>query len=57
LNGDKFADLERIRLEILKRKIEDGIAEFKENKGLQWTSVRLENPLLETLLNLIEKEI
>lgn len=52
-----FADLEKVRLDILKRKIQDGINTFKENSGQQWTQIRLEKPLLETLLNLIEKEL
>lgn len=53
---DTFADLERVRLDILKRKLQDGIDEIKSNQGQQWTQIRFEKPLLETLLKLVEKE-
>lgn len=56
LGNEAFADLEKIRLNILKDKIQNGIDEFKSNQGQQWTQIRFEKPLLETLLNLIEKE-
>lgn len=54
--NESFTDLEKIRLKIVKEKIQNGIDEFKLNTGQQWTELRLEKPLLETLLNLIEKE-
>lgn len=57
MERDAFADLEKVRLEILKRKVQDGINEINSNKGQQWTQLRLEKPLLMTLLNLIEKEV
>jgi hypothetical protein len=57
LENDKFVDLEKVRKEILKRKIQCGIDEIKSNRGQQWTQIRFEKPLLETLLNLIEKEV
>jgi hypothetical protein len=55
LENDKFADLEKVRLHILERKIQLGLDTFKENTGQQWTSIRFEKPLLETLLNLIKE--
>jgi hypothetical protein len=53
---EAFVDLEKIRINILKEKIQNGIDEFKLNKGQQWTQIRFEKPLLETLLTLIEKD-
>lgn len=53
---DSFADLEKIRLEILQEKVQSGIFEFENEPKRQWTALRLEKPLLETLLILIEKE-
>lgn len=53
---DSFVDLEKVRLEILKEKIQCGIDELKSNRGQQWTQIGFERPLLETLLTLIEKE-
>lgn len=57
MEKDSFIDLEKVRLDILKMKIQYGIDEFNSNTGQQWTQVRFEKPLLETLLTLIEKEI
>jgi len=57
MKGDVFMDLEKVRLEILQEKIQSGINEFKQNKGIQWTTLRCEKVLLETLLLLVEKEI
>lgn len=54
---DSFVDLEKVRLEILQKKIQSGINEFKKNPGQQWTAMRLERPLLEKLLEIVEKEI
>jgi hypothetical protein len=56
MKGDVYADLEKVRLDILKRKIQDGIDKFDSNRGMQWTELRFEKPLLDTLLKLIEKE-
>jgi hypothetical protein len=56
MKGDLYVDLEKVRLDILKRKIQDGIDSFNSNRGQQWTELRFEKPLLETLLRLIEKE-
>ena len=56
MKGDMYADLEKVRLDILKRKIQDGIDKFNSNQGTQWTELRFEKPLLDTLLRLIEKE-
>lgn len=56
MKKDVFADLEKVRLDILKRKLQGGIDEIKANPGQQWTQLRFEKPLLETLLNLIERE-
>lgn len=55
MGNDTFADFEKLRLEILERKIQGGIDEIKANRGQQWTQIRFEKPLLETLLNLIEQ--
>lgn len=57
VKGDVFMNLEKVRLEILHEKIESGISEFKQNPAIQWTALRCEKTLLETLLNLVEKEI
>jgi hypothetical protein len=56
LEKETFADLGKIRLEILKKKMQDGIKEFKDDPKKQWIPIRFEKPLLETLLDLIEKE-
>lgn len=52
---DSFADLEKVRLNILKDKINEGLAEFKASPTIQWTPVRLEKPLLETLSKIISE--
>lgn len=51
-----YSDLEEVRLNILKQKIQDGLTELNNNPGQQWTPLRCEKPLLETLLRLVEKE-
>lgn len=56
MGNDTFADLEKVRLDILKRKIQDGIDEIKANPGQQWSQLRFERPLLETLLKQIESK-
>jgi hypothetical protein len=56
LKGEPFADFEKIRLEVLKSKIQAGLEEFKDDPRKQWTPLRLEKPLLETLLRLVENE-
>jgi hypothetical protein len=56
LNKDAYGDLEKIRIEILKEKIQAGIDEFNRNPAQQWTPLRIERPLLETLLRLVERE-
>lgn len=55
LERDTFVDLEKIRIDILKQKTQEGLNEFHKNPSIQWTTLRLEKPLLETLLNLIEE--
>lgn len=56
MEKDVFADLEKVRLDLLKSKIQEGLDTFNENPRQQWTPIRLSKPLLETLLKLIEKE-
>lgn len=56
LKKDVFVDLEKVRLDILKQKTQEGLNEFQIKPSRQWTPLRLEKPLLETLLDLIEKE-
>lgn len=56
MKKELFADLEGIRIKILEEKIQKGIDGFDSNSGQQWAELRLEKPLLETLLNLIKKE-
>jgi len=53
--GEPFADLEKIKINILKGKILDGLDEFKSNKRQQWTELRFEEPLLVKLLFSIEQ--
>ena len=50
-------DLEQVRLEILNEKIQAGLNEFDKEPRTQWTPLRLEKPLLHTLLRLVEQEI
>ena len=52
---EPFADFEKIKTHMLKRKIRDGLDEFKRNKGQQWTELRFEKPLLDKLLSSIEQ--
>jgi hypothetical protein len=54
---ETFADLEKIRIEILKKKIQDGIKELNNDPKKQWTSIRFERPLLETIERLTNKEM
>lgn len=56
MEKETFADLDKIRLGILKKKMQDGIKVFKDDPKKQWIAIRFEKPLLETLLYLIEKE-
>lgn len=56
LEQSSFSDLDKVRLEILREKILNGMEELKDNPGQQWTQLRLEKPLLEFMLNLIELE-
>ena len=53
--GEPFADLERVKIDILKDKIQTGLVEFKHNERKQWTELRFEKPLLDKLLSLIEQ--
>lgn len=52
---ESFADLEKVKIHILKGKILDGLDEFKKNKRQQWTELRFEKPLLVKLLSSIEQ--
>lgn len=56
MRKDSFADLEKVRLSMLQEKLKNGIEEFESNQGQKWAQIRLEKPLLETLLTLVEKE-
>ncbi|MGG0665534.1 hypothetical protein ABE042_15665 [Viridibacillus arvi] len=56
MKKDAFVDLEKVRFEILKQKTQAGIDELNKNPRQQWASLRLERPLLDTLLRLIENE-
>ena len=53
---EQFMDLEKVRHDILKRKVEEGLNEFKEFPSKQWVAIRLEKPLLEALENLLNKK-
>lgn len=52
---EQFADLEQMKVDILKEKILSGLQEFKDNPKQQWTALRFEKPLLEKLLSSIEQ--
>ena len=52
---EPFENFEKIKTHMLKRKIRDGLDEFKRNKGQQWTELRFEKPLLDKLLSSIEQ--
>lgn len=56
MKKDTLVDLEKVRLEILKQKTQDGIDELNRNPKQQWTPLRLEKPILDTLLSLIERK-
>lgn len=53
---NSFADLEKVKLEILEEKIVSGIIEIEMNKGQQWASIKLEKPLLDKLLKLVQED-
>lgn len=55
--SEQFADLSKIRLEMIKEKTEQGLEVFKKNPNVQWTNLRFEKPLLEELLNLVGEEL
>ena len=50
-------DLNKIRLEIIKEKVESGLLDFEADNRRQWTSINLAKPLLETMLELVNKEL
>ena len=52
-----FADLEKIRLDVLHEKIKEGLLEFEADPRKQWTTLCLEKPLLNTLIALVEEKI
>lgn len=56
MDKSTFGDLEKIRIEILLEKIQVGIDELKGNPRQQWTPLKLERPLLETLARLLKEE-
>lgn len=54
--GEPFADLSKIRIEMIKEKTENALEIFKSTGAdIQWVGLRLEKPLLEELLRLIEQ--
>lgn len=54
--GESFADLSKIRVEMIKEKAENALDIFKSTGAdIQWVGLRLEKPLLEELLRLIEQ--
>lgn len=53
----KFINLEQIRLKILNEKLEKAMKEFSTDSNIQWTSLRLEKPLMETLISLVNEKI
>lgn len=55
MEKESFIDLENTRLKILKEKIQKGIDILNSNPLHQWTELRFERPLLDHLLNIIEK--
>lgn len=55
MKKESFVDLERIRLNILKEKIQNGIDVLNSNPGHQWAELHFERPLLDALLNIIEQ--
>ena len=50
-----FSGLERIRLNILQKKINSGLLEFEKRPQIQWTSLALEKPLLQTLSKIVSE--
>jgi hypothetical protein len=56
LKKESFSDLEKIRIDILQEKAQSGISDFKNAKGRQWTALRFEKPLLETMERITKKE-
>jgi len=56
LNKDTFIDLEKVRLECIQEKIEEGLQKFEGNHRKQWVDVRFSKPLLEALLDIVKKE-
>ena len=52
-----FADLEKIRLDVIQEKIKEGLVELEADPRKQWTTLCLEKPLLNTLLALVEEII
>lgn len=52
-----FGDLEKIRLEIIREKLTEGYSEFELDNRMCWNSIKLEKPLFETLLRLVEEAL
>lgn len=42
-------------MKIIKEKIDAGLKEFKNRPGIQWASLPLEKPLLESLLKIMQE--
>jgi NMD protein affecting ribosome stability and mRNA decay len=57
MEKERFADFENVRLEILQKKAQSGIADFDNSQGRQWTALRFAKPLLITMEKVIKKEI
>lgn len=56
MEQNSFVDLEKVRLNILQNKIKVGLSEFECRPNIQWTSLKLEKPLLETLLTKVDEK-
>nr|DAM13523.1 MAG TPA: hypothetical protein [Caudoviricetes sp.] len=54
---DRFVGLEELRFEYLREKISNALMEFDGKPLKEWETLKLEKPILETMLIAVEKQI
>jgi len=56
MRRDMFIDLDKERVKLIKAKVQAGLLEFKENPKQQEAMLEFSRPVLEKLLQILEKE-